>query len=101
VATETGERATLYQMAPDQMVNPGADYEDRERWMERHRYQLRAQCAAWSGREAGGIFVAAPVVEVDPVNGYPGDNAVHCSVSGYAQIARSIHATIARVVASG
>lgn len=44
-----------------------------------------------SGREKEGIYLVPTELNLDPVAGYPGDNGVHPSPAGYAQIGASFY----------
>lgn len=72
-----------------------ANYQDRyPRWgwkQIQHRLVER-ELEHFSGHEADGIFVIPTHLNLDPVDGYPPDNAVHPNAHGYHQIAATMHA---------
>ena len=72
-----------------------ANYKDRyTRWgWKRIQYRLvERQIKQFGGRERERIFLAPTELNVDPIDGYPENNAVHTNAAGYRQIADTIYA---------
>jgi len=70
-----------------------ANYGDRyTRWNWKniqHRLVI-SQLKKFSGREDENIFIVPTQLWIDPIDGYPENNAVHPNAAGYRQIASSI-----------
>ncbi len=72
-----------------------ANYQDRyTRWgWKRIQHRLvERQLKQFGGREDERFFVIPTQLNLNPVTGYPENNAVHPNTEGYQQIAASIHA---------
>lgn len=72
-----------------------ANYQDRyTRWgWKRIQHRLvERELKQFAGREADHIFVVPTELNLNPVTGYPDNNAVHPNAEGYQQIAASMHA---------
>lgn len=72
-----------------------ANYQDRyTRWgWKRIQHRLvERQLKQFGGREDDHIFIVPTELNLDPVTGYPENNAVHPNTEGYQQIAASLHA---------
>lgn len=72
-----------------------ANYQERyPRWgWKRIQHRLvERQLKQFRGRENERIHIIPTELNLDPVAGYPEDNAVHPNETGYKQIAASIHA---------
>lgn len=80
-----------------------ANYKGRypQRGWKRIQHRLvQRELAQFSGREAERIFVVPTELNLDPVAGYPVDNAVHPNALGYQQIAATMHAWLISRMAS-
>lgn len=77
-----------------------ANYKDRyTRWGWRriqHRLVQR-QIERFGGREKERLFLVPTELNLDPVGGYPDNNAVHPNAAGYRQIAASLYAWLKAV----
>ncbi len=60
-------------------------------WKRIQHRLVQRQLAQFGGREKDGIYVVPTELNVDPVEGYPADNAVHPNAAGYAQIGSSFY----------
>lgn len=60
-------------------------------WKRIQHRLVQRQLAQFGGREKDGIYVVSTELNVDPVEGYPADNAVHPNAVGYAQIGSSFY----------
>lgn len=60
-------------------------------WKRIQHRLVQRQLAQFGGREKDGIYVVPTELNVDPVEGYPADNAVHPNAVGYAQIGSSFY----------
>lgn len=60
-------------------------------WKRIQHRLVQRQLAQFAGREKDGIYVVPTELNVDPVEGYPVDNAVHPNAVGYAQIGSSFY----------
>lgn len=72
-----------------------ANYQDRyTRWgWKRIQHRLvQRQLEQFGGREHEKIFLVSTELSLDPVGGYPDNNAVHPNAAGYKQIGASIYA---------
>jgi len=72
-----------------------ANYKGRyPRWgWKRIQHRLvQRQLQHFSGREKERIFVVPTELNIDPIDGYPENNAVHPNAFGYRQIAASLYA---------
>lgn len=72
-----------------------ANYQDKyPRWgWKRIQHRLvEREIKQFSGREREGVFLVPCELTVDPVDGYPPNNAVHPNPTGYRQIAESVYA---------
>lgn len=72
-----------------------ANYQDRyPRWgWKRIQHRLvERQLQQFGDREGDSIFVIPTELNLNPVTGYPENNAVHPNAEGYQQIAASLHA---------
>lgn len=72
-----------------------ANYQDRYPqwgWKRIQHRLVQKELEHFSGREKEGIVLVPTEIELDPLDGYPEDNAVHPSTAGYNQVARSIYA---------
>lgn len=72
-----------------------ANYKGRySRWnWKRIQHRLvERELQQFVGRESERIFVVPTELNLDPIDGYPPDNAVHPNPQGYQQIAASMHA---------
>nr|WP_218280227.1 SGNH/GDSL hydrolase family protein [Verrucomicrobium spinosum] len=56
-------------------------------WKRIQHRLVQRQLAQFGGREKDGIYVVPTELNVDPVEGYPADNAVHPNAAGYARSA--------------
>lgn len=61
-------------------------------WKRIQRRLVERQLQHFGQREKDRIDIIPTELNLDPVDGYPVDNAVHPNVTGYHQIAASIHA---------
>jgi lysophospholipase L1-like esterase len=72
-----------------------ANYKDKyPRWgWKRIQHRLvQRMLTQLSGREKEGIYLVPTELNLDPVDGYPANNAVHPNPAGYAQIGTSFYA---------
>lgn len=60
-------------------------------WKRIQHRLVQRQLAQFGGREKDGIYVVPTELNLDPVEGYPVDNAVHPNAVGYAQIGSSFY----------
>ncbi|MEZ0386759.1 MAG: SGNH/GDSL hydrolase family protein [Verrucomicrobium sp.] len=61
-------------------------------WKRIQHRLVQRQLEKFSNRENDQIFVVPTELNVDPLNGYPVNNAVHPNAEGYAQIGSSFYA---------
>ncbi|HEY5315476.1 MAG TPA: hypothetical protein VIK18_23295, partial [Pirellulales bacterium] len=74
-----------------------ANYKNKyHRWgWKRIQHRLvERELSHFGGRQKEGIFVIPTELGLDPVGGYPENNAVHPAEAGYRQIAATIYAWI-------
>lgn len=72
-----------------------ANYKDRYTragWKRIQQHLVARMIRQFNGREAEGVHLLAPGLGVDPVEGYPANNAVHPNAVGYAQLGAGFHA---------
>ncbi len=75
-----------------------ANYQDRySRWgWKRIQHRLvERELQQFGNREQERIFIVPTELNLNPVTGYPENNAVHPNAAGYQQIAASLHAWLA------
>lgn len=64
----------------------------RWRWKRIQHHFVQRQIAQFRDREHEHIYIVPTELNLDPVAGFPVNNAVHPNTSGYSQIAASLHA---------
>lgn len=64
----------------------------RSGWKRIQHRLVQRELAHFAGREKEGIRIIPTNLNLDPVEGYPRDNAVHPNETGYRQIAASVYA---------
>lgn len=72
-----------------------ANYKDkypRSGWLKIQRRLVERQLKHFGKREAERIFIVPTELDIDVVDGYPENNAVHPNGAGYARIAATLHA---------
>jgi lysophospholipase L1-like esterase len=80
-----------------------ANYQERyTRWgWKRIQHRLvEREIQHFGNRESDRIFLIPTELNVDPIDGYPNNNAVHPNAVGYRQIAETIYAWLKRRMAS-
>jgi hypothetical protein len=60
-------------------------------WKRIQHRLMERQLEHFGGREAAHVFIVPMELGVDPVEGYPADNAVHPNLSGYRQLGSSVY----------
>lgn len=63
-------------------------------WKRIQHRLVQKELEHFAGREKEGIAIVPTEIELDPLDGYPDNNAVHPSTAGYNQVARSIYALL-------
>jgi len=73
------------------MANYNGRY-TRGNWKKIQHRLVERELAHFGDQEAQQIWIVPTELNLDPLAGYPVDNAVHPNATGYAQIAASMHA---------
>lgn len=66
----------------------------RDGWRRIQFRLVERQLEQFGNRESEGIYIIPTSLVVDPVSGYPADNAVHPNKDGYESIGRAVYAWI-------
>jgi len=64
----------------------------RSGWLRIQSRLVERQLEHFGGREAEQIFIVPTELDIDVVDGYPANNAVHPNAAGYARLAATLHA---------